>query len=343
MAQLREYLADRRQKTVLLDELQQLCCRMKYEDFHHCVQQLEAAEVLQGIKAAGQEFGGLSRRYRVYAGRLFSAAAERISREIQQDAMSSRLDLSWYYRQPIACWNKERPYLRKLSSYLKRMPGRGETASVQQRSYEIFGDEKFLLGDGRAFLGHVGIHEAELGIGGQADPLMMAINPRGLQAACCHHLVVENKAPYYGLLPFLPETGFASLIFGAGWKIVGNLAALPQQCGRAECHHIVWYFGDFDWEGLSIWHALSMVEAVELHLAVPFYQALLSHAAPGGKQNQQRNPKALAAFCQEFSEPLLDTWQEILQGKCYYPQETLSREELRKAWEEIGNEAGKFS
>ena len=343
MERLRRFLGERRQKTILLDELQQFCCKMEYEEFRQYIRQLETEEVLQPIKAAGQDFGGLSYKYRVSAGKLFSAAAEEIQWEIQRDAMSSRLDFTWYYRQPMKCWQQERPYLKRLSSYFKQQGSNVGQASVQQRSYEIFGDEKFLLEKGHALLGHVRISEADLGIGGQADPLMLAVNPGGLQQRLCHHLAVENKAAYYGLLPVLKDTLFASLIFGSGWKIVGNLSELPRQCGKEGQKHVVWYFGDFDWEGLSIWHALLPAGMVEVRLAGMFYQAFLSYAASSGKQNQQKNPAALEAFCQYFSAADTIRWHEILRGRGYYPQETLGAEELQKGWEKLCDEAGKFS
>ena len=343
LERLRGFLAGRRQKTVLLDELQRFCGGMEYEVFHQAVRELETAEVLQGIKAAGQDFGGLSRKYKIFAGRLFAAGTEQIQQEIQQDAMSSLLDFSWYYRQSIDCWQQERPWLRKLSVYLKRQQTRLESASVQQRSYEIFGDEKFLLERGHVLLSHVGLQEAELGIGGQPDPLMLAVNPRGLGLPVCQHLVVENKAPYYGLLSFWLQSDFTSVIFGSGWKIAGNIQELPQQCGQPEKRHIVWYFGDFDWEGLSIWHSLSGCRGMEVRLAEPFYQAFLNYGPSTGKQNQQKNPVALDAFCSHFSVPTAERWRGILQGKGYYPQETLSGERLQKCWEEFLDEAGKFS
>ena len=124
---LRGFLAERRQKTVLLVELQRFCGGMEYEVFHQAVRELESAEVLQGIKVAGQDFGGLSRKYKIFAGRLFAAGTEQIQQEIQQDAMSSLLDFSWYYRQSIDCWQQERPWLRKLSVYLKRQQTRLES------------------------------------------------------------------------------------------------------------------------------------------------------------------------------------------------------------------------
>lgn len=342
VSRIRNFLCQLQRKTVLLDKLQQVCCKVEYEEFRRAVRQLELEEVLSPIRTAGQDFGGLSRKYRVSAGRLFAADAERMQQDVQHYGLSSRLDFSWYYRQPLKVWQRELAAIRKLSGCLQKT-AIWPVASQQQRSYEIFGDEKFLLGPGRLLLAHLGISEESLGIGGQPDPLMMAVCPAVLTDTVCHHLVVENKAPYYGLLPFLPDSGFASLIFGAGWKIVGNLRTLPEQCGAVTSQHVVWYFGDFDWEGLSIWQALLAIEGVSVQLAVPFYQALLQHPSTQGKEKQQPNPAALEAFCACFEAVDIPRWQEILQQQHYYPQETLTQEELQRGWEEIRDAAGKFS
>ena len=106
----------------------------------------------------------------------------------------------------------------------------------------------------------------------------------------CQHLIVENKAPWMALFPHLPETTFTSLVLGYGWKILASIDQLPAQCGYPQAHHFVWYFGDFDWEGLRIWHELAKKcetrESIELRLAIPFYVAFLAHPESRGKEHQ---------------------------------------------------------
>ena len=247
-------------------------------------------------------------------------------------ALSERLDFSFYYEQPLAVWQADLPYIEKLSAWLAR--GIGETTSLQQRSWDIFADEKYLLGPGEGLLKRLGLTTADLGICDQPDPLMMAVQPARLQQPVCHHLVVENKAPYGRLAPHLAEGQLTSIIFGCGWKIAANLDLLPQQCGCPHARHVVWYFGDFDWEGLRIWQAAASSKTVEVRLAVPFYEAFLAYEAPQGKANQQREEAVWPPFAAAVGESRAPVFRDILDRGCYYPQEALTENDLIRALKE---------
>lgn len=283
------------------------------------------------------------------------------------------------------------PYIRLLDAYLKAHQQMAP-ASIQQRSFEIFHDEKWLL-EHDDFPGHIGLNLKQLSIVTQPDPLMLAINPfrwsrylsetwlgntsvnkqernseyqeaarLGNHQECkqenkpleriCYHLAVENKAAYYGLLPYLPESPFVSLILGYGWKIAGNLPQLAVQLGQLPVRHRVLYFGDFDAEGISIWYNLMNTGAhslavhadgcqrgssvadsgagssIQVELAVEFYRAMLALPPVRGKGNQQLNQIALEAFGKCFSKDERECWQRILQEGRYYPQEILSSDIL---------------
>ena len=338
---LRGQLLGRRRRTVELEELQRLAVGCSYEVFAAAVRELVSAGVLVPVMAAGTDYTGLGRRFRLGRQALAAGRAEQVQREARERHLSARLALGWYYTQPESVWREELPLLEMLSRWLE---GRRllDTASLQQRSYDIFLDEKLLLERGE-LLAHVGLTRELLGVVEVPEPLMLAVNVAGLQVEVCHHLVVENKAPYVRLLPFLAESGFASLVLGYGWKVAGNLALLPQQCGRRETRQVCWYFGDFDWEGLAIWDSLQQKDyGVEVRLAVPFYRMFLRHEMSQGKDNQAVQPEVLERFCRYFSADEAEQWREVLEGGGYYPQEALSEAELIAAWQEIGERIGKL-
>ena len=333
---LKLFLMKQYKKTVLLDDLQAICVgSADYKSFSQAIHVLEKEGVLLAVKSAGIDFSGLPRKFRIAAGALYRATAERVHQEILQMGFSSRLNFSWYYAHPFACWQEDHKAICQLSLYMEQTSPSPEAVSLQQRSYEIFGDEKFLLGKGRRIFERLGLSAKDIHVTGETDPLMLAVNPVRLQQSVCHHLVVENKAPYYRLLPFLLETDFGSLILGYGWKIAGNLQLLPEQTGAYKAHHVVWYFGDFDAEGIRIWHALQKISNVEIHLAQSFYEQFLHHEASVGKEYQQTDLLSQEAFWKEFSLPVAEALQKILRKKKYYPQETLSAEELRDCWRNI--------
>lgn len=337
---VRDYLQTYPRKTITLDNLQRSFSYMQYEEFYEIIQKLIQNGILQEIAAGGRDFRGLPRRLRLHVGAL-SDSVDAVQADAIRLQLSSQIDLSAYYARPVTEWQTDLPYIRKLSAWLKKNGRDAVPVSDQKRSWEIFHDEKYLLRNGKKLLKRLHLSSDSLHIIGEHEPLMMAVNPLALQGAVCHHLVVENKAPYHDLLTFLPQTGFSSLIFGYGWKITNNLKDLPVQIGRMDAKHIVWYFGDFDWEGLKIWcSAATHSTGVVVKLAIPFYLAFLSYQAPTGKENQKMDEDAWHFFEQAMGQLQSARFAEILANSGYYPQEILTSEELVLCWKELAHDIG---
>lgn len=337
---IRDYLQSYRRKTIDLDLLKKTFRRMNYEEFQFAIKRLLKDELLQEMPSGGHDFGGLPRRMRLNAS-ILSRSVELVQSDALRFALSPQLDLSSYYVRPADVWKMDLPYIIKLSDWLKNGGSHGIPVSDQKRSWEIFYDEKYLLGDGRRLLQRLHIAMAELEVIEESDPLMLAVNPLGLHGTVCHHLIVENKAPYRELLPILRKTGFSSLILGYGWKITKNLPELPVQTGRTDAKHIAWYFGDFDWEGLKIWwYTAARTAGVTLKLAVPFYRAFLNYEAPTGKGNQQKDDEVWEAFSHEIGPKRSLCFYDLLKHGRYYPQEILTEEDLMKCWEELARGTG---
>lgn len=370
MSMIVEFLKHWKKSRIELDVLQQQCGGISYDEFSSLLRDCLNNGVLLPVKSAGINGQGLPYKFTIAKGRLLSENVAYINKIVQAGAFSSLLSFSWYYEQPIKNWEAELPYIRLLDEYLKAHK-KICPAGIQQRSFDIFHDEKWLMEHGD-FPGHVGLTFDQLGIVAQPDPLMLAVNPVRWQKCLsefwqknnqknnqgerfCYHLAVENKAAYYGLLPYLPESPFVSLILGYGWKIAGNLPQLANQLGQLPVRHRVLYFGDFDAEGISIWHSLMDIDSrllddqadgcqwgsrdagvadsgacssIQVELATEFYRAMLNLSPVRGKVNQQLNQSALAAFGRCFSKNERECWQRILQEGRYYPQEILSSEEL---------------
>lgn len=332
-----EILKHWKKSRIELDYLQQQCRGISYEDFAVLIRDCMEKGILLPIKSAGRDGSGLPYKFSIARGRLLWDNVAYINKIVQVGEFSSLLSFSWYYEQPIEIWEGELPYIRLLDTCLKRRH-KIAPAGIQQRSFEIFNDEKWLLEHGD-FLGHVGLLPEQLGIVSQPDPLMLAVNPVRWQRCLtdmgkkneqgiitCYHLAVENKAAYYGMLPYLADSPFVSMILGYGWKIAGNLSQLAVQLGQLPVCHRVLYFGDFDAEGISIWY--SLMQSMQVQLATEFYRAMLDLPPVRGKENQQLNQEALAAFASCFSGEEGGRWQQILQGHMYYPQEILPAEVL---------------
>ena len=144
-----------------------------YSRFRPAVAALLADGSLIAVRSAGVDFSGLPRRLKRVPAKLFSSVTT-IQTEAIQLALSEKLDFSFYYEQPLTAWQADLPYIRKLSAWLSQGLPQGP-ASLQQRSWDIFADEKYLLEAGVGLLKRLGLTTADLKICDQPAPLMMAV------------------------------------------------------------------------------------------------------------------------------------------------------------------------
>ncbi len=336
-----DWLLACKRKRVTLDELQQASMPMSYADFRQLLEKLQSDDILTPIKAASTDHSGLARKYTLHRGPLLAPTAQKIAQEALATGLSGEINLSWYQQQPYAIWQRDQQAIAQLSRYLQKHTDTITPASLQQRSYDIFGDEKYLL-QAADFLTHLGLTPARLGIVPESDPLMFATRPFTGQDTLYHHLIVENKAPWQAMLPHLPATPFTTLILGYGWKICAGLAQLPQQCGLPDARHCIWYFGDLDWEGLRIFTTLQEQSPLPVRLAVPFYTAFWQHPAAHGKTNQQPAPECLESLRPQLPAELLARIAALLKNGQYYPQEALTPAELLACAKETIHGTGEF-
>jgi acyl-[acyl carrier protein]--UDP-N-acetylglucosamine O-acyltransferase len=246
--------------------------------------------------------------------------------------LSSEIDIQAYFGLAEAKFEKDKPYIDKVDSYIKVTGLPQDTVTPQERSYQIFGDEKWIeKNSGKALLERIKVYH-KLKIDNGSDPLMLAMNHLAYDKEQHKHLIVENKATFLGLLEVLPETEFCSLIFGSGWKIVGNINMLESQTGLRE-NNIIYYFGDIDNEGIAIYNSLS--ERVTVKLAAEFYKELLKTDYKNGKGNQKKKPEALKNFVKNFNEEEQKLILDKLDTGYYWPQEGLSKTELQHIWRKV--------
>ncbi|MBK1813186.1 DUF2399 domain-containing protein [Clostridium sp. YIM B02505] len=252
-------------------------------------------------------------------------------RKIQEykSKLSNELDLEPFYDEAEEEFDKALPYINKVNEYIISNGLPKETATSQERSFHITGDEKWIdENGGKSVLTKIKIYD-KLKIHNGSDPLMLAVNVLAFDKPQHYHLIVENKATFIALLEVLSETEFCSLIFGSGWKIVGNINMLEKQTGLKE-NNVVYYFGDIDNEGLAIYNSLS--EKVSVKLATEFYRALLKTDCKEGKKNQKKKPSALKNFSKHFDLEEQKLILEKLDTGYYWPQEGLNRTELQHIW-----------
>ncbi len=326
-----EYLKSLKKKTVSLDELTALFTgKTTYTEFASYIEELNGENILAPIKARGRNVKNpsLFYAYKVNTHLLHKDLIEEIQN--LQLQLKNNISLSAYYRLNRESFKKDLPWIMKIDAFLSEKGFPVEEVCTPERSFQLVSDEKWIdQKGGKKLLERLKIWD-DLKITSIPDPLMLYINPLVLREKVQKHLIIENKATFYAVSDMITKTSFATVVYGCGWKIAGSMHTLPKQLSLEDRVHKYYYFGDLDYEGLSIWaHVKESVNAIP---AVPFYEALLQTSCAYGKTTQRKNEKALQLFSSFFDEEYRMKINNTLESGGYYPQETLSKEVLHKIW-----------
>ncbi|NLV21250.1 MAG: DUF2399 domain-containing protein [Syntrophomonadaceae bacterium] len=325
------FLQTSKKKTVSLGELERLVeGQTSYEAFAIAVNNLVEKGILVPVKKHGDNHKTipLANTYRIIQSKIFADHLQEIER--LHFLLDPQIKLEAYYSLTASEWNRDLPYLLQINNYLQQHGWPNSEATAPERSYALVGDEKWIdEKGGKKLLERVGIWSV-MQIVSRPDPLMLAINQPVWNEAGSLHLVVENKTTFHALLEHMRDTSFLTLIYGAGWKVTADIFMLDQQLGREQADARIFYFGDLDYEGISIWHAVNSRRPVVP--AVWFYRALLAKPAAQGKTNQICNEEALSHFLTWFTPEEQKQIREILSHGGYSPQEVLNSAELGDIW-----------
>lgn len=328
-------LKNHKNKLIPLIEIEKkLPGNIEYSDFANTMNELVDMKILFPIKSHGHNNKKipLANTYRINKSYFKRELIDEILP--YESKFHPKISLKAYYSLDRKTWERDLPYIEKLDRYLKEEGLPKEEAISQQRSYQLMGNEKWIDEEGgRNILERIGLLE-DLKITSCPDPLMLAINRNKIYSGSKHyHLIVENKATFYGLIDDIGNANFTSLIYGAGWKILGGISVLEKQLGLMDNENIIYYFGDLDLEGISIWHGLN--DRREVLLAIEFYESLLKKPCSYGKENQHPNKEALNSFLLNFNESSREKIKKVINQGGYYPQEGLDKEELQSIWRNI--------
>lgn len=326
-------LEQAKKSTITLSELEGVANTFDtYDDFATTVQTLLDEGFIEAVKSHGINWKGLPNGFRIQKGKVKQPLIEEIQE--MQFKVHPVIELRPYFTSSKKKWMEDKPWIVMIDQYLQKNGLPTTFTNSSERSYELMKDEKWIdEKGGKAILEKINLFD-KLMIMKSPDPLMFAINPKKLllNQRVHKHLVVENKATYSGLIDSLSTTNFTTLVYGSGWKITSSLNQLSKQLGliNKEEQHEIYYFGDLDYEGISIYFHL--YEKYNVKLAPSFYEAMLRKPFYKGKENQTRNEVAVHHFLHYFSKEDQAIIAAMFQENGYYPQEALTKEELHIIW-----------
>lgn len=263
--------------------------------------------------------------------------------EIQQElqyVLHPSLDISYYEKHPQN-YQEDRDYILKLNNYFTSKKGlltRQET--VNERSFEIFGREKFISRQGgRKLLSRLGIQEEKLCFYETSEPMSYYTCHKNTPQ---NFVIIENKDTFYSMRKHLIEKDttimgldVGTLIYGSGkgiHKTFEDYANGVEPYFKAKGNQ-VYYFGDLDYEGIEIYESFAKnyqeKYGITIKLWTDAYVNMLKKAEqwlredlPDTKEGQR--PQAAEMFLNNFPKEVQAQILDLLNLRKYIPQEILN-------------------
>lgn len=245
-----------------------------------------------------------------------------------------------YYLRNIETYRKDRLFVLQLNDYLKeKRDNLLNSVSYNERSFEIWGREKFLLREGGIrILKNLGLSLGELNVYDTTEPL----------AYYSHHklvpqkiLILENKDTFYSMRRHLIAgsttilgTQLGTLIYGAGKSIHKSFQDFTfcMEPYLNDPSNEILYFGDLDYEGIIIYETLyrDFRDKVRIEPFCIAYETMINKSdlsrLPKMKKGQNRNIGT--DFLSYFTQDMQRQIKEILSQNRYIPQEILQRKDF---------------
>lgn len=289
----------------------------------------------QGIVPVGKQpytQQGLHQKYRINRPRIIR------DEQLQMDIIRSirpPASIDYYIQNPDE-FLQDRPIITAMVEFLAREEQTMMT--VNERAYQLFGDEKFFKGAGKSrsrgesILRKLGLNYAHLGCVETVEPFF-SFQARDFYLREPREVyIVENKDTFWSFkrclmdIPSIIKVDM--LIYGEGKKIISSFKFINEY-GIDVLKDKIYYFGDLDAEGINIFCELG--DAYPHFDMVPFragYQAILEIGMknPAIKTHKKQRIKAanIERFIKALDSSRADQLKELLEGGFYIPQEALS-------------------
>lgn len=168
-----------------------------------------------------------------------------------------------------------------------------EPVSINERSLQLFGDEKFLVSPkGQSYLSQHDLSMDLLKVYKSPEPFLYY--DTGIQSSDA--LIIENKDTWYTIRKILLETGgvcgmkIAALIYGEGRKIQSSFAYTSDpEFQNLQTINTYYYFGDLDSSGIDILYKLQNLYGSQIAIFEPGYKYLYDHRHLGRTKELQKH------------------------------------------------------
>ncbi len=324
-------------KKITLDEISKLYKLDDYQSLVNFIIEKIEAGFIKPIRNSGTN-GKTPALYNGYRVIYLEVDNREYKNELMFHLHSSlRID---YYLKNLKKYKEDREYILKFSKYISNYKELlDEPVSINERSFEIWGREKYLQREGGLrLLKNLGVLLEELNVYETTEPLSYYSHHKNIPQ---NVLILENKDTFYSMRRHLIKGNktilglpIGTLIYGKGKgisKSFKDFTFCVEPYLSDKSNQII-YFGDLDYEGILIYEQLTKVFMDETSIK-PFNEAyihMLKKANKGDlpemKEGQNKNigDRFLESFEEKYKAEIL----EILGGNKYIPQEILSNRDF---------------
>lgn len=257
--------------------------------------------------------------------------------------------LDHYIKNPEDYAN-DREIITVICAFLK--DGNKDMVTVNERAYELFGDEKFLKGApknrsrGETVLKRLGLSYANLACEETLEPFFSFQNKEFHSLSSRNIYIVENKDTFWSfkgqIMDAPSDIKVDMLIYGEGKKIVSSFMFIDEY-GVDPVTDSFFYFGDLDAEGINIY--CELVEKFSQYKINPFYEGYQAVLEIGLGKAPKETPKKqvvkrdnIDRFIKGFEASWTVKLQRHLEEGFYIPQEALSATEIRERFGRVTND-----
>lgn len=310
--------------------------------FHRCISLLVSDNLISPVGRKPDFADGLFSKYRICKTpkRKDEELANQIVREITPPA-----GIDFYLKNPDL-YLEDREVIEKIVKFLNQASE--DIVTVNERSYQLFGDEKFFRGAessrsrGETILHRLGLDYRDIGCEETLEPFFSFMSKDFYSITGRYIFIIENKDTFWSFKRNIFDSLNADmLIFGEGKKILSSFQFMEEYSVNL-AGDTIFYFGDLDAEGVNIFCELA--ERYSAYGIKPFhdgYAALMEISARHGlkkiPKKQRINRNHIEKFCGFFEQALAQQLAKLLNGGYYIPQEALSATEMRERFGIAGN------
>jgi len=245
-----------------------------------------------------------------------------------------------FYLNNLKKYEIDKKFIESLARFIRGSKSTLEvTMSINERSFEIWGQEKFLKeGNGQSILRNLGLSLTDLNVYTTPEPFVYFSCNKGRNQRV---LIIENKDTWYtirklmllGQVVFLGEV-IDTIIYGCGKNIEKSLGEYEYTVEDYLLRPLkVLYWGDIDYEGISIYERLKKRYSDKLNIEL-FKNAYITmimlakgRLLPGYSEKQNKNIDVI--FLTEII-PYEEDILKLFQRGVYVPQEIVNYNVLRE-------------